>query len=156
MSVTKHKIFRVKISQDSGQSFDETIQKEINSFLFESNNIYVNHSTSVLTEDIEEYGQNKTINKFLVISLIYKDLNDTEYNLNKTSKKLKTVVSREIETGRILTEPSVETDFDREIKQIQTPKENEIVNQNSMGQPVTKTQRVVKGYARPVRVIKLT
>ncbi len=118
MSVTKHKIFRVKISQDSKLSFDETIQKEINSFLSESNNIYVNHSTSVLTEDLEEYGQHKTINKFLVISLIYKDLNDSEYNLNKTSKKIKAVVSREVETGRTLKEPIVETEFDREIKQL--------------------------------------
>ncbi len=118
MSVTKHKIFRVKISQDDKLSFDQTIQKEMNTFLSESDNIYVNHSTSILTEDIEEYGQNKTINKFLVISLIYKDLNDTAYSLKNTSKKLKNVVSKEIETGQILSEPSIETDFDKEIKAI--------------------------------------
>ncbi|MDQ3130109.1 MAG: hypothetical protein M3Q99_05035 [Acidobacteriota bacterium] len=118
MSVTKHKIFRVKISQDDKLSFDQNIQKEINSFLFESDNIYVNHSTSILTEDIEEYGQNKTINKFLIISLIYKDLNDTTYSLKNTSNKVKKVVSKEIETGHILSEPNIETDFDKEVKAI--------------------------------------
>lgn len=118
MSVTKHKIFRVKISQDDKLSFDQNIQKEINSFLFESDNIYVNHSTSILTEDIEEYGQNKTINKFLIISLIYKDLNDTTYSLKNTSNIVKKVVSKEIETGHILGEPSVETDFDKAVKAI--------------------------------------
>lgn len=118
MSVTKHKIFRVKISQDNNLSFDQNIQKEINAFLSESDNIYVNHSTSILTEDIEEYGQNKTINKFLVISLIYKDLNDTTYSLKNTSKKVKKVISKEIESGQILSEPTIETDFDKEIKAI--------------------------------------
>ncbi|MCY7345556.1 MAG: hypothetical protein LH614_04980 [Pyrinomonadaceae bacterium] len=118
MSVTKHKIFRVKIFQDDKLSFDQNIQKEINSFLFESDNIYVNHSTSILTEDIEEYGQNKTINKFLIISLIYKDLNDTTYSLKNTSNKVKKVVSKEIETGHILSEPNIETDFDKEVKAI--------------------------------------
>lgn len=118
MSVTKHKIFRVKISKDDKLSFDQNIQKEINSFLFESDNIYVNHSTSVLTEDVEEYGQNKTINKFLIISLIYKDLNDTTYSLKNTSSKVKKVVSKEIETGHILSEPNIETDFDKEVKAI--------------------------------------
>jgi hypothetical protein len=118
MSVTKHKIFRVKISQDDKLSFDQNIQKEINSFLFESDNIYVNHSTSILTEDVEEYGQNKTLNKFLIISLIYKDLNDTTYSLKNTSNKVKKVVSKEIETGLILSEPNIETDFDKEVKAI--------------------------------------
>lgn len=123
MSVTKHKIFRVKISKDDKLSFDQNIQKEINSFLFESDNIYVNHSTSILTEDIEEYGQNKTINKFFVISLIYKDLSDTAYSLKNTSSKVKKVVSKEIETGHILGEPNIETDFDKEVKAIRR-KEN--------------------------------
>jgi hypothetical protein len=118
MPVTKHKIFRVKISEDKNLLLNETTQKEINTFLSESNNIYVNHSTSILTEDIEEYGQNRTVNKFLVISLIYKDLNETTYDLKQTSKKIKKVVSKEIETGQVIREPNIETDFDREIKHI--------------------------------------
>lgn len=118
MSITKHKIFQIKISEDNKFSLDGSIQKEINSFLSDSNNIYVNHSTSVLTQDVEEYGQNKTINKFLVISLIYKDLIETEYNLSNASKKIKKVVSKQIETGQTINEPNIETDFDREIKHI--------------------------------------
>jgi len=118
MSITKHKIFQIKISEDNKFSLDENIQKEINSFLSESNTIYVNHSTSVLTQDVEVYGQNKTINKFLVISLVYKDLNETEYNLSNTSKKIKKVVSRQVESGQTIKEPSIETDFDKEIRHI--------------------------------------
>ena len=125
MSVTKHKIFRVKISQDNKLSFDETIQKEINRFLSESDNIYVNHSTSILTEDIEEYGSTKTINKFLVISLIYKDLNDTALSLKNTSNKVKKVVSKEIESGQTIKEPNIETDFDKEIRALREKLKNQ-------------------------------
>ena len=133
MSVTKHKIFRIKISQDNKLLFDQSIQKEINSFLSESNTIYVNHSTSILTEDIEEYGQNKTINKCLIISLIYKDLNDTTFSLKNTSKKVRKVVTKEIEKGQTLSEPIVETDFDIEIKAIKKI-ENPIIN--SLDSPI--------------------
>lgn len=134
MSITKHQIFRVKISEDKNLSLNETAQKEINGFLAESNNIYINHSTSILTEDVEQYGQNKTINKFLIISLIYKDLNETTYDLKKTSTKIKKIVSKEIEFGQVIREPNIETDFDREIKRI-----NETFKKTSNSQSSIKT-----------------
>jgi hypothetical protein len=108
----------VKISENDDLSLDVSSQKEISNFLSEPNNVYVNHSTSILTADIEEYGEIKTVNKFLLISIIYKDLNDSEYNLKKTSKKIKKVVTKEIEAGQKIKEPEVETDFDKGIRKI--------------------------------------
>ncbi|MEN8185490.1 MAG: hypothetical protein ABFR05_00015 [Bacteroidota bacterium] len=118
MSQTKLEIFKIKISENSKFDFDKKTQDRINDFLSEENNVYVNHSTSILTADIEEYGTNKTINKYLVVSLIYKDLNASEYNLKNTSKKVKEVVTKEIESGKNIKEPNIETDLDKEIRQL--------------------------------------
>jgi putative transposon-encoded protein len=118
MSVTKHKIFKVKISEDSNLSLSSDTRKTIDAFLANPNHIYVNHSTSILSEDIEVYGQNKTVNKFLVISLVYKDLNDTGFDVSKTSPKVRQVVSKEIEVGREIEKPNVETEFEKSIKPI--------------------------------------
>lgn len=129
MSVTKHKIFRIKISNDSNLSLNKDAQKTIDLFLADSNNIYVNHSISVLTEDIEIYGQNKTVNKIFVVSLIYKDLNDSAYDVKKASKKIQRVVSNEIELGQEVKKPEIETEFDKEIQEI--IKQNEKKNESS-------------------------
>ncbi|HVA99531.1 MAG TPA: hypothetical protein VNG53_11610 [Bacteroidia bacterium] len=118
MSQTKLEIFKIQISENSKFDFDKKTQDKINDFLNEENNIYVNHSTSILTEDIEKYGTNKTINKYLVISLIYKDLNASEFNLKNTSNKLKEIVTKEIEEGKNIPEPKIETDFDIETYQL--------------------------------------
>jgi len=118
MSQTKLEIFKIRISNNSKFDFEKKTQDKINEFLSEENNIYINHSTSILTEDIEEYGTNKTINKYLVVSLIYKDLNASQFNLKNTSKKVKKVVAKEIEEGKNIQEPQIETDLDKEIRQL--------------------------------------
>jgi len=118
MPLTKLEIFKIKISNDSKFTLDKTAQEKINLFLAEENNIYVNHSTSVISEGIEEYGNTKTIDKFLVISLIYRDLNASEYDLKNTSKRVKATVTKEIESGISIKTPETETKFDKEIRQL--------------------------------------
>ena len=118
MSQTKLEIFKIKISDNSKFDFDKKALETINHFLSEENNVYVNHSTSILTEDVEEYGTNKTINRYLVISLIYKDLNASTYNLKNTTQKVKKIVTKEIEDGEIISEPKIETEIDKKIRQL--------------------------------------
>ncbi|GEM_PF-3485007 len=130
MSQTKLEIFKIKISEDSKFDFDKKAQDEINVFLSKENNIYINHSTSILTEDVEEYGANKTINRFLVVSLIYKDLNDSQLNLKNTTKKIKKVVTKEVEQGEKIPEPKIETDLDKEIYQLTNAMHNKGVVHN--------------------------
>lgn len=115
MSATKHKIFKVKIYDSEKFKLDTAAQTAINKFLAESNNVYVNHSTSILTEDIEEYDSVKTLNRFLVISLVYKDLEGTPMSLTKVSKRTKAVIEKEIEAGEKITEPSLKTEFEKTI-----------------------------------------
>ena len=121
MSITKHQIFKINISNDSKDTFDNAVLKKIDSFLAESNNVYINHSISVLTEDIEEYGNFKSINKYILLSLVYKDLNATEFNLKGTSEKVKEIVNKEIVKGEKIQEPKIETEFDKKIKKAKFP-----------------------------------
>ena len=134
MSQTKHKMFKIKISDDGKFVLDRGVQRKINAFLAEDNYIYVNHSVTVLTEDIEVTGEIFTINKFLVISIIYKDLNESEYNLKGTSKTVKKVVTKEIEIGVNIPKPQINTTFDTEIqklkKSISKNKKNTKLNLN--------------------------
>lgn len=118
MPLTKLEIFKIKLSNDSKFTLDKTAQEKINLFLAEENNIYINHSTSIISEGIEEYGTAKTIDKFLVISLIYKDLNASDYDLKNTSKKVKAIITKEIESGISIKTPNFETGFDKEIRQL--------------------------------------
>jgi hypothetical protein len=118
MPLTKLEIFKIKISNDSKFTLDKTAQDKINLFLAEENNIYVNHSTSVISEGIEEYGNTKTIDRFLVISLIYRDLNTSDYDLKNTITKVKATVTKEIENGISIKTPIIETEFDKEILQL--------------------------------------
>lgn len=118
MPLTKLEIFKIKISNDSKFTLDKTTQEKINLFLAEENNIYVNHSTSIISEGVEEYGSTKTIDRFLVISLIYRDLNASEYDLKNTSEKVKTTVTKEIESGISIKTPEIETNFDKEMRQL--------------------------------------
>ncbi len=118
MPQTKLEIFKIKISNDSKFTLDKATQDEINLFLAEENNIYVNHSTAIISEGIEEYGSTKTIDKFLVISLIYKDLKASEFDLKNTNKKVKATVTKEIESGVSMETPVIETKFDKEIRQL--------------------------------------
>ncbi|APU10423.1 hypothetical protein A5M85_09045 [Cellulophaga lytica] len=130
MPITKHKIFKVKISDDGKFTISKIIEKTINDFLSEPNNVYVNHSVTTLTEDIDEYDNIKTICKFVLISIIYKDLDTSSLNVKSTSKKVKETVHREIESGNPIDEPKILTDIDKELIEIESKngKENTPAN----------------------------
>lgn len=118
MSQTKLEIFKIGISENSDFNLEKKVVDQINDFLRDDNKIYVNHSSSILTEDINEYGLIKTISKFLIISIVYKDLNETVFDLKDTSKKVRNVVKKEIEKGTTLPEPIIETDLEKKIKNL--------------------------------------
>lgn len=120
MPTTRHKIFKIKVSDDGKFTISKTVEKTINEFLSEPNNVYVNHSVTTLNEDIEEYDNIKTICKYVLISIIYKDLDSTSLNLKGASKKMKETVQREIESGDAIQEPDILTELDKEIKEIES------------------------------------
>lgn len=122
MPQTKIEIFKIGISQSSNFDLEKNVLNQINEFLSDDNKIYINHSTSILTEDIDEYGVAKTINKFLVVSIVYKDLNETPFNLKNTSKKVRNIVKTEIEKGATLPEPTIETELEKKIKSLNSNK----------------------------------
>lgn len=130
MPITRHKIFKIKVSDDGKFTISKTIEKTINTFLSEPNNVYVNHSVTTLTEDIEEYDNLKTICKYVLISIIYKDLDSTSMNLKGASKKMKETVQKEIESGNAIKEPDILTELDKEIIEIESKikKENTPAN----------------------------
>lgn len=119
MPVTKHKIFKLKLSDDAKFTITETVEEIINEFLLDSNIVYVNHSITTLTEDVEVYDKLKTICRFVLVSIIYKDLNSSSLDLKSTSKKVKKVVHKQIESGAEITEPQIETEIDKEIRQFE-------------------------------------
>jgi hypothetical protein len=120
MPTTRHKIFKIKVSDDGKFTISKTVENTINIFLSEPNNVYVNHSVTTLTEDIDEYDNLKTICKFVLISIIYKDLDSTPLSLKGVSKKTKKTVQIEIESGNIIEEPDILTDLDKEIIEIES------------------------------------
>lgn len=121
MSNIKHKLFKVKVLNNDKKDFDDKALISINDFLIESNNVYVNHSVTTITEDIEKYGQINTICKEIVISLIYKDLLDSELSLSNATKKNKALVKKQIIDDSDFPEPETETDFEKEIEKIRNP-----------------------------------
>lgn len=130
MPITKHKILKIKVSDDGKFTISKTVEKTINTFLSEPNNVYVNHSVTTLTEDIEEYDNIKTVCKYVLISIIFKDLDSTSLSLKGTSKKIKETVQREIESGNPIDEPKILTELDKEIIEFEskTQKENTPAN----------------------------
>lgn len=125
MPTTRHKIFKIKVSDDGKFTIPKAVENIINTFLSEPNNIYVNHSVTTLTEDVEEYDNLKTICKYVLVSIIYKDLDSTSLNLKGASKKIKETVQREIESGKTIEEPDILTELDKEILEIQSKSEKE-------------------------------
>jgi hypothetical protein len=113
MSVTRHQIFKIDISRDANLEIDKVTNDKINDFLAIPNNIYINHSICILTESIEEYGSIKNINRFVIISLVYEDLDGTTIDLSTASPLIKKVVKREIKTASKIPKPDIETDFDK-------------------------------------------
>jgi hypothetical protein len=115
MPVTKHKTFKINIPQSSTFDVDNLADEKINAFLSDQNNIYINHSVCILTESIEEYGNVLNINRFVLISLIYKDLNATEMDISNASPAVKQIVRREVKKDSKIPKPRIETDFDKTI-----------------------------------------
>ena len=132
MPTTRHKIFKIKVSDDGKFTISKTVEKTINEFLSEPNNVYVNHSVTTLNEDVEEYDNIKTICKYVLISIIYKDLDSTSLNLKGASKKMKETVQREIESGDAIQEPDILTELDKEIKEIESKIEKENTPANNV------------------------
>lgn len=132
MPTTRHKIFKIKVSNDGKFTISKTVEKTINEFLSEPNNVYVNHSVTTLNEDVEQYDNIKTICKYVLISIIYKDLDSTSLNLKGASKKMKETVQKEIETGDAIQEPDVLTELDKEIKEIESKFEKENTPANNV------------------------
>lgn len=132
MPITKHKIFKIKVSDDGKFTISKTVEKTINTFLSEPNNVYVNHSVATLTEDIEEYDNIKTVCKYVLISVIYKDLDSTSLSLKGTSKKIKETVQREIESGNPIDEPEILTELDKEIIEFESKTEKENTPANNV------------------------
>nr|WP_299207464.1 hypothetical protein [uncultured Brumimicrobium sp.] len=132
MPTTKHKIFKIKVSDDGKFTISKTVENTINTFLSEANNVYVNHSVTTLTEDIEEYDNVKTVCKYVLISIIYKDLDSTSLSLKGTSKKIKETVQREIESGNPIDEPDILTELDKEILEFESKTEKENTPANNV------------------------
>jgi hypothetical protein len=132
MPTTKHKIFKIKVSDDGKFTISKTVENTINTFLSESNNVYVNHSVTTLTEDVEEYDNLKTVCKYVLISIIYKDLDSTSLNLKGTSKKIKETVQREIESGNPIDEPDILTELDKKIIEFESKTEKENTPANNV------------------------
>lgn len=120
MSVTKHQIFKIKLSNDGKFNLDKAVEKKINDFLAQPNNVYLNHSITILSEDIVEYGDSKTVNKYVLVSLIYKDLRATPLDIEGVSGDVQETVKKEIETGSKMDEPILETNFDKDFKEANT------------------------------------
>ena len=119
MPTVKHKLFKIKIldiedgwnSDIDGYDFDAKGIEEIDIFLSESNYIYVNHSICVLGKD-RERSSNGFRDIILLISLVYKDLNDTPNQLKNVSKQTKEIVRKSIEKGEDFPKPQYKTSFD--------------------------------------------
>lgn len=118
MAQTKHKFFKLKLSEDGSLTFTKSIENTINDFLMDPNNVYVNHSITTLNEDIDEYGEIKTINKFVLISLVYKDLSESKLDLKMTSNKTKDMVHENVVESEHIPSPNYITQLDKDIEEI--------------------------------------
>jgi hypothetical protein len=127
MSITKHQIFKVGFSQDESLELDKIASDKINDFLADPNNIYINHSICVLSESVERYGNIENANRFIVVSLIYKDLNETALDLSTASPAVKQVVRRGVKTDNKIPKPMLETEFDKVISRIKKDESHSIL-----------------------------
>lgn len=112
MPITKHKLFIISITKDTG-SIDQSALNAIDHFLSETNYLYLNHSITIQ----ERKTSTGTIQgSFLLVSLIYKDLSATEKDLKKVSKRTREVVRKSIAEGEKRPMPAIETDFEKRMK----------------------------------------
>jgi hypothetical protein len=121
MALTKHKLFLIPI-KDGNINLGEKVLESISAFLADENIIYVNHSVTTIskndyTSDVYPKEKNnpqmdvffkyKYINTFCVISLVYKDLKNTNEDVTSLSKKLKHVVRETVESGKKIPKPQL-------------------------------------------------
>ncbi len=132
MPQTKHKLFKAKISDDGKLTISKSIEDTLNKFLDEPNIVYVNHSITILTEDIEEYDNLRTVCKYILISLVYKDLDSTSFSVKSTSKEIRNVVHKEIESGEAINEPDIQTGIDKEIVELERKAEKQNTPANNV------------------------
>ena len=131
MSVTKHQIFKIKITDNEKFSLDNSVEKTLNIFLSNPNHIYLNHSIAIATQDIEHYANLKTEANFLILSLVYKDINSTNLDVKTSSNKIKSIVHKQIETDSSTKEPVSSTEFDKELHKLNNTEinsENRTIN----------------------------
>ena len=114
MSITKHITFKIAI--DDALNLEEAGLEKVNQFLLEANVVYVNHSIVVLSVPIKHTNNFKTVNKTLVVSLVYKDLSETSLDLQKVSKKMTVSVKKTIEEGEKISMPNYQTKFEKSNK----------------------------------------
>ena len=115
MPTTKHKLFKIEIKDDGNFTISKTVEKTLNDFLASPNNVYVNHSITTLTEDVEEFDNVKTICKYVLISIVYKDLEATPLDVKVASPKMKNIVHKQIESREPIEKPTILTDIDKEL-----------------------------------------
>ena len=101
MPLFKQKIFLIPFKQDGNDlDWENEIHKKIESFLNDDNVVYLDHTISVAPSyKTDTFQQNiagrpsstysSTISKFVVVSIIYKDLSSTVTDVNKLSQKAK-------------------------------------------------------------------
>jgi GTP-binding protein EngB required for normal cell division len=118
MANTKHRIFKIPILNQHDFKLDEKVEQSINDFLADPNCVYVNHSITVLSNTVDEYDTPKLMNRFVLISLIYKDLNETAYKIDKVSTKIQKVVRKSFEEQTEVVSPNIETEFEKKMKAI--------------------------------------
>lgn len=115
MPATKHKLFKIEFNEDGKFNISKTVEKALNDFLANPNNVYVNHSVTNLTEDIDEYDKVKTICRYILISVVYKDLEATPLDVKVASPKMRNIIQKQIESGVPIEKPTIQTEIDKEI-----------------------------------------
>ncbi|HWB63540.1 MAG TPA: hypothetical protein VG603_08540 [Chitinophagales bacterium] len=111
MSVTKHKHFKFRIDNEKAD-LNEADLKVMADFLSDPNNVYISHSSSVF--EAKKISSGSFREAFMFINIIYKDLNATENDLKKVSKKGREVVRKSMEQqGASLPMPNIQTSFDK-------------------------------------------
>jgi hypothetical protein len=125
MSVTKHKIISIPINDKKGFSLEQTAKDQVDKFLADANVVYAGHSICIAREDYREYGATLSRNAFLIVSIVYKDLDGSSHDLKAASSKVKKVIQKSVAEEDYIPEPEIVSDFDRKTKEIGEPKVSE-------------------------------
>jgi hypothetical protein len=116
MSTTKHKFFKILITNSSDFDYSKESENELNTFLSENNVVYVNHSVSIFHDSKQEYNHVLNVPKYLLVSLVYKDLNESPMDLKKSSIKTEKLVKKSVENNDEIIKSSHSTSFEKKLK----------------------------------------